>query len=59
MSTTHEILCKKRQSMVINGVNQTELFVIDDLSLETLDSIIKDIITRIEYNPENYQEKKC
>ena len=51
---THPILCKKRRSMVINGLNQTELLIMDDLSLEALDNIIKDIIKRIEYSPENY-----
>ena len=51
---THTILCKKRRSMVVNGVNQTELLVLDDLSFEKLDIIIKEIITSVEYSPENF-----
>ena len=51
----HPVLCKKRRSMVVNGLNQTELLVIDDeLSIETLDKIIKEIITNIEFSPANY-----
>ena len=50
---SHEILSEKRRSMVVNGINQTELFI-HDISFEELDEIIKDIIEGIEYSPENF-----
>lgn len=50
----HPILKKKRCSILVNNENQTELLVIDDLDLDKLDGIIKEIIMSIEYNPQNY-----
>ena len=50
---THEILSEKRRSMVVNGINQTEL-LLHDISFEELDEIIKEIIEGIEYSPENF-----
>jgi hypothetical protein len=38
----------------IKNVNYTELLSINNLSFEKLDKIIKNIITTIEYTPENY-----
>jgi hypothetical protein len=43
-----------KRTIEIHGVNCTELLAIDDLSFTSLDKIIKDIITNIEYSPENY-----
>jgi MSV199 domain len=51
---TNTILCQKRRSMIINCVNQTELLVLDDMTHDTLNILIKDIIKSIEYSPENY-----
>jgi hypothetical protein len=51
---TNTILCQKRRSMIINCVNQTELLVLDDMTHDTLNILIKDIIKDIEYSPENY-----
>lgn len=51
---TNTILCQKRRSMIINSVNQTELLVLDDMTHDTLNILIKDIIKSIEYSPENY-----
>ena len=49
----HPILIEKRRSMVVNGLNQTEL-LLHDTTFEELDVIIKDIIKSIEYSPENF-----
>jgi hypothetical protein len=43
-----------KQVIGIKNVNYTELLSINNLSLEKLDKIIKNIITTIEYSPENY-----
>ena len=43
-----------RRAIEINSVNCTELLAIDNLPLDKLDNIIKNIITKIEYNPDNY-----
>jgi hypothetical protein len=47
------ILIQKRRSMVVNGLNQTELFL-HDITFEELDTMIKEIIKDIEYSPENF-----
>ena len=49
----HPILIEKRRSMVVNGLNQTEL-LLHDITFEELDAIIKEIIKGIEYSPENF-----
>jgi T5orf172 domain len=51
---THVILSERRRSMKINEVNQTELLLLDNFSLNTLDEIIKVIIKSIEHSPENF-----
>lgn len=43
-----------KRILEVNGVHCTELLAIDVLPLTTLDNIIKEIITNIEYSPENY-----
>ena len=43
-----------RRTIEINNINCNELLAIDNLSFEQLDTIIKNIITKIEYNPDNY-----
>jgi hypothetical protein len=50
---THAILSEKRRSMVVNGLNQTEL-LLHDTTFEELDTIMKEIIKSIEYSPENF-----
>jgi MSV199 domain len=51
---TNALLSEKRRSMNINGSNQTELFVLGDMSLDTFNILIKEIIKSIEYSPENF-----
>ena len=48
-----EIIPYKRV-IEIKNVNYTELLCINNLSFDKLDTIIKNIITTIEYSPENY-----
>ena len=48
-----EIIPYKRV-IEIKNVNYTELLSINNLSFEKIDKIIKNIITTIEYTPENY-----
>lgn len=48
-----EIIPYKR-TIEIKNVNYTELLCINNLSFDKLDEIIKNIITTIEYTPENY-----
>ena len=43
----------------IKNVNYTELLSINNLSFEKIDKIIKNIITTIEYSPENYIKILC
>ncbi len=43
-----------KRTLTINNTNYTELLCIDSLSFEKLDNIIKNIISNIEYTPENY-----
>ena len=50
----HPFLSVKRRTIKVNDINQTELLAIDKLHFDELDTIIKDIITNIEYSPENY-----
>ena len=50
----HPILNKRRRTIILNQINQTELLAVNELSFSDLDIIIKDIITNIEYSPENY-----
>jgi len=51
----HHVLNKYKRNLIINKVNQTELLVLT-LSFEKIDELIKEIITSIEYSPENYSK---
>ena len=50
--------CKKivphKRTIEIKNTNYTELLAVDKITFEKLDTIIKSIITSIEYSPENY-----
>lgn len=48
-----EIIPHKR-TIEIKNTNYTELLAINNITFEKLDTIIKSIITSIEYSPENY-----
>ena len=50
----HPILAKRRRIAKLNNVLHNELLAINDMNYEELDGVIKDIIQKIEYNPENY-----
>jgi len=52
----HSLLSKLRRTIRINNISHNELLAINNLSFEKLDIIIKDIITNMEYNPENYKK---
>jgi hypothetical protein len=52
----HEILKKKIRSILIENVNYIELIAIDDLTLDQIDEMIKNVITEYEYNIENYKQ---
>jgi hypothetical protein len=43
---TNALLSEKRRSMNINGSNQTELFVLGDMSLDTFNILIKEIMKK-------------
>ena len=49
----HPILKSIRRKIILNQTAQTELLV-NSLPFEELDDIIKNIISKIEYSPENY-----
>ena len=53
---THPILSTYRRITNINSINHNELIAITELTLETLERIIKEIIISNEYNPENYKK---
>ena len=50
----HPELSKLKRSLYINEIRFTELMAYDTITFENLDGIIKDIIKKIEYSPENY-----
>jgi len=50
----HPLLKKNRRTIKVSDINQTELLVMDKMSPEELDKIIRDIIKNVEYSPENY-----
>jgi len=52
----HPQLKKNRRTIKVNDINQTELLVMDEMSSDELDIIIRDIITSVEYSPENYKK---
>jgi hypothetical protein len=51
---TNALLSEMRRTMNVNGSNQTELFVLGDMSLDTFNTLIKEIMKSIEYSPENF-----
>lgn len=53
-----EIIPYKR-AIEIKNIKYTELICINNLSFEKIDAIIKNIITTIEYTPENYIKLLC
>jgi phage anti-repressor protein len=50
----HPVLEKMRRSITKNNTRYTELLALNGMSYENLDTIIKDIIKKIEYSSENY-----
>ena len=50
----HPVLKQLRRVIKINDIRYTELIALNELSFENFDIIIKDIIKKIEYSPENY-----
>ena len=52
----NQILNKRQRELTINNKKYIELLNIDGLSFTELDKIIQDIITSIEYTPENYEK---
>ena len=55
IKSCEEIIPYKR-SIEIKKIKYTELLCINNLSFEKIDAIIKNIITTIEYSPENYMK---
>jgi hypothetical protein len=51
---SHPIFTERTRSLTINYKNYIELLQIDGLNFIDLDKIFRDIITSIEYSPENY-----
>lgn len=52
----NQILNKRQRELTINNKKYIELLNIDGLSFTELDKIIKEIITSIEFTPENYEK---
>ena len=52
----NKILNKRQREVTINSKNYIELLNIDGLTFTELDKIIKEIITSIEFTPENYEK---
>jgi hypothetical protein len=52
----NQILNKRQREITINNKKYIELLNIDGLSFTELDKIIQEIITSIEYTPENYEK---
>jgi hypothetical protein len=52
----NQILNKRQRELTINNKKYIELLNIDRLSFTELDKIIQEIITSIEYTPENYEK---
>jgi hypothetical protein len=50
----HPILTKLRRTIVLKNIRQTELLTLNGMNFDELDKIIKDVISNIEYSPENY-----
>ena len=52
----NKILNKRQRELTINNKNYIELLNIDGLTFTELDKIIKEIISSIEFTPENYEK---
>lgn len=52
----HPILSIHRRHLFLNKINANEFLSRDGLTFEQLDTIIKNIISSIEFTPENYQK---
>ena len=50
----HPIIIEKQRTITIKNKNYVEILNREDISFVNLDKIIKDIITNLEYSPENY-----
>ena len=50
----HPIIIKKQRTITIKNKNYVEILNREDISFVDLDKIIKDVITNLEYSPENY-----
>jgi len=50
----HPLFKERQRTLILNSKKFIELLTINNLSLDELDKIIKNIITQLEYSPENY-----
>jgi hypothetical protein len=50
----HPLFKERQRTIVLNSKKFIELLTINNLSLDELDKSIKNIITQLEYSPENY-----
>ena len=50
----HPLFKERQRTLTLNSKKFIELLTINNLSLDELDKIIKNIITQLEYSPENY-----
>jgi hypothetical protein len=50
----HPIIIEKQRNITIKNKNYVEILNREEISFTDLDKIIKDIITNLEYSPENY-----
>jgi len=50
----HPLFKERQRTIVLNSKKFIELLTINNLSLDDLDKSIKNIITQLEYSPENY-----
>jgi regulator of replication initiation timing len=52
----HTKLAAYKRTITINNKNYTEILCVDDLTFDTIDKIIQDVIVGIEYNIDNYNK---
>jgi hypothetical protein len=52
----HPTLAERTRSLILNSKKFVELLNIEGLSFTDLDKLLREIITSIEYNPENYRK---
>ena len=50
----HSFFSQKQRTITLRDKKYVELLNIEDVSFSDIDNVIKDIITRIEYSPDNY-----